>query len=83
MAVVNQEDYVIHLLHWTDNVQSTTNKQLVERLGHLKTISHCHLSSIANQARCSLNMEYNKVGASHTGHRDVFTTSDEIHLTLT
>jgi hypothetical protein len=26
-------------------------------------------------------MEYNNVGASHTGHRDVFTTSDEIQLT--
>jgi hypothetical protein len=26
-------------------------------------------------------MEYNNVGASQTGHRDVFTTSDEIHLT--
>ena len=26
-------------------------------------------------------MEYNNVGASHTGHRGVFTTSDEIHLT--
>jgi hypothetical protein len=28
-----------------------------------------------------LNMEYNNVGVSHTGHRDVFTTSDEMHLT--
>ena len=25
-------------------------------------------------------MEYNNVGASHTGHRDVFITSDEMHL---
>jgi hypothetical protein len=26
-------------------------------------------------------MEYNNVGVSHTGHRDVFITSDEMHLT--
>lgn len=27
-----------------------------------------------------MNIEYNNVGASHTGHRVVFITSDDIHL---
>ena len=29
-----------------------------------------------------MNIEYNSVGASHTGHRVVFITSDDIHLTI-
>ena len=29
-----------------------------------------------------MNIEYNSVGASHTGHLVVFITSDDIHLTI-
>jgi len=71
MAVTDRQDvYIIHIYCKKQNQQNESKLQ--EKI----TVS-CHAIP---HARCNLKMEYSNVGASHTGHRDVLTTSNEMHL---